>query len=751
MIILIDDKIKRQDSYGWTSQRFEMLKDVFYCLTDYSFLDDDTAISNVFSFGNVVLFHESFFNDIDITKKKDAERFCSMMEEYADKEKLLIVYFSGTKTARIKDGNKAYMPVSVLYENLEYYVNNYSKENSFEYLLWGKEPNIERELSKRIEEANNAMTMDNCGRPDVPSSVFIARTQKNRLNLPGMNPNDVDSIIYINFKSTDPVSDELLHNYIQKRLAGKEYNAIFLPLCFGPTLSDYNGLRLAMHIRCTKTPNQLKPIYIYGVVDMLYLVDNEYFDIFKTKGVSLINYSTNSIYFALENNHSALCLNQDLLSGEVKKIRLNLPKNYIDSHSIANEWAIYRWAKTIGTSDADINEVVKNVETNLYFKYLNTIYPISSSNQLNKNNLIISTNCKNKPKVLLVDDEAKKGWFKIFCSILKDANGFYFDHLDDEFNGKSSDEIVQIVHEKVVSEDIDIVVLDYRLHRSDYFAEHIKDVTGYKVLYDIKNHINPGIQVIVLSATNKIWNLRALQKAGANEFILKESPSESINEQSAAEEIDRMVKSFANCCEKVFLKKFYEDYFLVNSFLQQEIRNKSVSSEMFVEQVLKWLKLSCDVLKNEVNDQTIASSYLFMFSVLENAANVIIDTDPKLCEDENKKGRFVYRYLFKDAGNSDYLMRFNGETCQKTKYILEYEYDNLKTIPWIQKLLNAIDRVGANNIDINYKHLIDVRNDFIHANSSDAVKALLGEEVGIKLSELIELQKLVCHFLNNIK
>ena len=749
MIYIIDEKTKRQESYGWNAQRFEKFKGVIIPINDYLSFESEGFADEVLSEGNVVLFHESFFNGIAYEKSAMAKDFIHKLDGFGQIG--IVVYYGGSKSSRKVNGNVAFLPVSVMYQHLETYLNKTKEGNAdINYLIWGENPMIEKYIIEETANANEKM-LDDLEDYDSVSckALVIVSSDKNQLYIPDSNPNITIKELFPDNEADEPISDRLLHSYVVTWLQEKEYDSIVLPLCFGPVLSDYNGLRLAMHIRCTQTLNRHKPIYLYGVVGLSNLIYNEYFDVLRTKGVFLIDYDNKSILSSLTDAHEAL--GTEMLSSELKKVKLNLPENYIDSHSIANEWAIYRWAKTIGTSDADINEVVKNVETNLYFKYLNTIYPISSSNQLNKNNLIISTNCKNKPKVLLVDDEAKKGWFQIFCSILKDANGFYFDHLDNEFNEKSSDEIVQIVHEKVVSEDIDIVVLDYRLHRSDYFAEHIKDVTGYKVLYDIKNHINPGIQVIVLSATNKIWNLRALQKDGANEFVLKESPSESINEQSAVEEIDRMVKSFTNCCEKVFLKKFYKDYFLVNSFLQQEIKNKSFSSEMFVKQVLKWLKLSCDVLKNEVNDQTIASSYLFMFSVLENAANVIIDTDPKLCEDENNKGRFVYRYLFKGAGDSDYLMRFNGETCQKTKHILEYEYDNLKTIPWIQKLLNAIDRVGANNIDINFKHLIDVRNDFIHANSSDAVKALLGEEVGIKMSELIELQRLVCHFLNNIK
>ncbi len=732
MIILIDDKIKRQDSYGWTSQRFEMFKDFFLCLTDYSFLDDDTVINDIFSPGNVVLFHESFFNEIDVTKKSDAESFYSQMGKNADEEKLVIVYFSGSKTTRIIDGNKAYMPVSVLYKNLEYYIDNYSKENSIEYLLWGREPNIERELTKRIEEANNAMTVDNNGRPNIPSSVFIARTQKNRLDLPGMNPNDFDSIIYINFKSTDPVSDELLHNYIQKRLAGKEYDAIFLPLCFGPTLSDYNGLRLAMHIRCTKSPNQLKPIYVYGVVDMLYLVDNEYFDIIKTKGVSLLNYSTNAIYSALENNHSTLCLNQDLLSVEVKKIRLNLPKNYIDSHSIANEWAIYRWAKTIDAVDVDIDKVVNNVETNLYFKYLNTIHPISSLNQLVKSNLIIQTKSDKNPKILLVDDEAEKGWYEIFCEILYDINHFDFKYLDTEFNEKSPEEIVKIVHDKIALDDIDIVILDFRLHYSDFFSEQINGITGYKVLHDIKNKINAGIQVVVLSATNKIWNWEALSEAGADAVVMKDNPQNNYDELSTYKTVVKFVNAIQECSNRLFLKQFYNNYRqLERDFLPRK-NNKSDRPlpKKFVAETMKWFKLSCDLFTSGVSETNIVASFLFLFSVIENISNYVVVSE-KIKDIQTNTTQ--YRFWFRGGGDK-YLMKYNKNNIKTENQLL---WDNPYSIPWAQKILNVFDYISIQGINDTIRELVGKRHDIIHPDATN------GKKIVININDVITLHEIV--------
>jgi hypothetical protein len=163
------------------------------------------------------------------------------------------------------------------------------------------------------------------------------------------------------------VSDEKFSEKVNEWLSETEYDNIFLPLCFGQTLSDYNGLKLATHIRCTPTKNQLKRIFIYGFVGLEYLVDHEYFNILKTKNVVLVPYSKKA--FELVGNKYVEPLQFDELSKEIQKLKLDPPLNYADSHSIANEWAIYQWAKTIGCDETDeLTKVFQNVQENLYFK-----------------------------------------------------------------------------------------------------------------------------------------------------------------------------------------------------------------------------------------------------------------------------------------------------------------------------------------------------------------------------------------------
>jgi hypothetical protein len=130
---------------------------------------------------------------------------------------------------------------------------------------------------------------------------------------------------------------------------------------------------------------------------------------------------------------------------------------------------------------------------NLYFKYLRTIHPISKQDVISATKLKIE--CKGKPKVLLIDDEAEKGWYEIFAFLLGDLNNIYTDYLGVDFKSLSSDDIIEKSIDKIFTNDIDVVILDFRLNPSDFENRNSEEITSIKLLREIKKR-NPGIQVI---------------------------------------------------------------------------------------------------------------------------------------------------------------------------------------------------------------------------------------------------------------
>jgi hypothetical protein len=541
MIYLIDDKKLRQNDFGWGNEKFTQYAP--YIIPLYSIEDVVQIGDDLYNEKNIILYHESFLDFTTDSKKAIGQRM--KLQSIAEaKVNLSIAFFSGSQGSRSLNGNIAYIPVSTLYQNLEILVNEYVKGTcKLEHLLYGQNPRIEEELNTKLNQANR----------DIESEY--AKIGGNNLFIRPTN-NFIQNAIRgaIEGKLFNDVSDEKFSEKINEWLNEIEYDNIFLPLCFGPTLSDYNGLRLATHIRCTPTKNQLKRIYIYGFVGLDYLVEHEYFNILKTKNVELVSYSKKAFESVANKNIESLKLLE--LSSEIKKLKLDPPLNYDDSHSIANEWAIHQWAKIIGCDTTDeLLNIYNKVCNNIYFKYLKTINPLSDIDRISPERLKIKY--EGNPKILLIDDEAEKGWYEIFCTILNDINGISFEHLDLELTLKTEDEIIKISIDNIIENDIDLVILDFRLHPNDFNYRDASEITSLRLLKKIKKELNQGIQVIIFSATNKASNLQLMQKLSSDGFIIKEAPDNGFNQKLLIQSIYDLKNTIENCLEKCFLKDLF--------------------------------------------------------------------------------------------------------------------------------------------------------------------------------------------------
>jgi CheY-like chemotaxis protein len=618
MIYLIDDRKHRQEEGGWSSEKFSAYTE--YIKPIYIYEELSNLSNEIFSSGNIVLFHESF---IDKTSRahdsliKDFE--IKLKNEVKKDDNFKLVYFSGSKKFRNLKDEIGYLPVEIVYQNLDVFIDKIKGGIiDLKHLLYGNNHQIEENLYNQLRLKNE--TIEDFQISDAISANFVAKTLDDEIDDPFTNADN--EIIF-----GDEISDEYLNEIIIEWFSENEYDNLFIPLCFGPSLSDYNGLRLATHIRCTTTKNQLKPIFIYSFVDYSFLIENEYFDVLKTKNVFLIEYSKSAFKDALDMNISPLTIEEN--PKQIRKINLNVPKDIGDNHSIANQWAIYRWSQTINAYDENIDKIIDLQNSNLYFKYLKSIYPISNLNKLDPKHLKI--NYSDQPKVLYIDDEAEKGWYEIFCKILDDENNLFFRHLDDEFKGKSKDKIIDISLKKIISEDIDLVILDFRLHKDDIKNRNIEEVTGYQILKRIKEY-NKGIQVIIFSATNKIWNLQALQEAGADGFIVKEGPENSLDSEFTKHSILNIIKSLEICLSMIFLKDISKIITQIKSHIYTVSNNcdekefEKLSKLKFKNEIFIQLDIIYDCLKKssldistEIKDESsyLNLSFISIFKIIE--------------------------------------------------------------------------------------------------------------------------------------
>ncbi|WP_420378803.1 response regulator [Gilvibacter sp.] len=439
----------------------------------------------------------------------------------------------------------------------------------------------------------------------MPNLIFRTNKAINSHDFPN------ESIVDLNLdygKGIDYSFTEL----VKQQLAQSRYTNIFIPLFIGDTFSDLLGLRFALHIRTTPTLNQCSNIFIYGTENYGTTREHKLFDILKTKGVFLIDFSLGSIQKYLSNSTSYL--DPEFLASELSKINMEIPSNYEDDHSIANEWAICRWSKVLGIEDDDIKGLTQRIDNQLYFKYLSYVYPTPESVDIEEEKL----NIKSKGNILYVDDEADKGWFEIFAHIVGDLNEIYIDELGVDFKSLSKDDIIDKTLNKVIDDNIDLVILDFRLTESDFFANDITDITGFQLLKKLKS-TNPGIQVLIFSATNKVWNLQSLLRAGADDFILKEGVHNSKMSDFTKNSIEKLVRSIDNLLRRKFLKEIFSNCKSIERSLRNQLLDFQNDYSDFINELLLQLKVISSSAQNIELSKTITQDVLFLncYSFLE--------------------------------------------------------------------------------------------------------------------------------------
>lgn len=705
MIYLFDDKESRQQSYGWTNNKFELWSDVIVRIKNYS---DYLSLEeqDIFSERNIIIYHESFSTCIPYEERRSYQAFHNALIDGSELPGINIAIFSGSIASRAINKNVAHVPVTDMYANLECFLEHYrEQEIDFKYLLWGEEYKIEQTLLDLIEDISNEIYEGEI--QSDWSNVFFASAQKYGIDAPS---NDcIQEKLWLG-----KVSDSDLDNYIREWFDESEYDALYIPLCFGKVLSDYNGLRLAIHIRCTRSANQNKPIYIYSPVPSSFLVQSKYFDILKTKGVKLINMRPQKIIDSLGSIQS---LSENDIKHELEKVHLPVPQNYEDSHSIANEWAIYRWATATESEDSAIENVANTIKSNLYFKHLTTIYPPSEIDRIKEDNLkfhdqlsVISDSLIEQKdiNILYVDDEADKGWYEIMANIIHDVNNISgFDYLGEDLKALSQQEIIDQVIKRVKEDSINIVLLDFRLHKKDYDSLDIVDITSVQILKKIKE-FNPGIQVIIFSATNKVWNLLALQKYGADGFIIKEGPENSKDSSFTVQTIDNFIKIVSTCISNRYKKYLYQTVSEINSILENKAKGHKVDKG-FHKAIKLFYEMAYTSLPNSIEDSNFDHSFMNYFRIIEAVANERIDTENPEIKENDKTG--TIRYYFKFRGTDDYLRDYDQDEFTNTGKKLSLPK---KSLPFVQKLYNLFARLGVYSPST--FNMVQKRNALTHPN-----------------------------------
>ncbi|MBK9355601.1 MAG: hypothetical protein IPN09_17030 [Bacteroidetes bacterium] len=382
MIYLIDDKKDRQSKYSWTKEKFNFYKDEIVPIWTYEDMESEEFRREMFNEQNILIIHESFFKNIE----HDRVNNIVQVKERLKSRENLVIYFSGGIYSRSKNANRIYLPISTLYQNLELFIiKKRQNDINIDYLIYGKNKEIEIELGNKWQLSRNTIINFN----DIFNNSNSLLIQSNRYFVYEEKP------IGYNSEVLNLENDFTLNDRFDNVFNRNKYDNIFVPLCFGSTLSDFNGLGLACYIRCSKSLNQTTRIFIYGVVSSDYLLQNNYFNILKTKNTHLIDYSIEAFKNAVQKDQQPFL--QKELQNELAKLKLDVTEDHVDDHSIANEFGIYQLAYNAGIDINEITDFDKDKLDSLYFKWLiakNVLYEalpeeVQQENRIFRNKIII--------------------------------------------------------------------------------------------------------------------------------------------------------------------------------------------------------------------------------------------------------------------------------------------------------------------------------------------------------------------------
>ena len=180
------------------------------------------------------------------------------------------------------------------------------------------------------------------------------------------------------------INENLTNGTLKERLENCEI--VFIKLSLSNNYLEFLGLRLAYHIRLTKSlgKNTCLPIVFIAEESFQFIGLNYYQpSLLFTTGIYFMNESLVDFENILCSFKGGKLKSLVDYSAFINSISIKPPSNYLSHHSIANEWSILRWAKAMSVNnDNDISNIESKIGASLYFKFLNAKYPIKGTNRI---------------------------------------------------------------------------------------------------------------------------------------------------------------------------------------------------------------------------------------------------------------------------------------------------------------------------------------------------------------------------------
>lgn len=450
------------------------------------------------------------------------------------------------------------------------------------------------------------------------------------------------------------MSKDLEYNSFIENLFKNDIKQLIIPVTLWENDVDHSGLYLGLHIRLSQTLQDKRFIPIVFVSEES--AEEILFDQIKnekvrsamllfTKGVKLVTWEN-----ATELFEEKIASEKDFIENVYKNLIIDAPKNR-GNHSLANQWGVIQLAEAANISEDDYsNDKLKSFKSDIYVKYLLSRHFRSNENgrSITQENRDWKDSIKDK-KILLIDDEANKGWEKVLRKIFEGAT------LEVKAVAKWEDLATE--KENFEKGFYDLILLDLRLNpekeEKTEFIQFAKttDYSGSKILCEIKK-LNQGNQVIIFTASNKAWNMKELMQAGyeIDGYYIKESPAFYFGKENSLANYQKFQNEVRTAFEKgAYLRKI----FLQTSEIQTRLETLQNYPDGFVSDISTQLDLTNSYLKTIIPDistkenKLYAYAFLAYFRILEILKEQLIiyyENSRRVYELQNKVKLNGYKY-----------------------------------------------------------------------------------------------------------
>jgi len=510
-------------------------------------------------------------------------------------------------------------------------------------------------------------------------------------------------------------SDASIHNFLMDNNYFIDYDvqALIIPVAFPKRETQYDGFKIGLHIRLTREMGEKILLPILFLSKSPYegiardTLENKLSLIALTKGSRIVDYDESSIENSVKIENSIKFLKplskEEYKSKFLDQIVVFPPASY-GNHSLANQWGALRLDDIAQTYQLRSSSKYSKVFEELYFKY-KLAFTQDMGSGYNQQQKLSSSLCTftektdsrgsfKRKEILLIDDESDKGWNTVLSTLFK---GNQFQDLKQD-NPDVWDQMIETLESTDTSitlpdniAEYDLILLDFRLLRFENTqqtsSQDVEIISGAKILKTIKA-INKGLQVIIFTATNKIWNIDYLLQEGANGFYIKESPEYKSNNQFSDTNYDRF-KKYAHAA---FRRGYLKDIFGKQEELIEKLDiTKSNSSnddlKKHIELIQNTLVQATDLLlladTTDNNIKYFAYAFLSLYKVIE------LLTNEKIIGERRNPNNDNYKYTFYFWQNHDLInYTFKNDNFENNTNI-EFE----ERISIRQKLANVYTRI----------------------------------------------------------